>query len=131
MHSVVADDHQFNLAVQNVQLVRERALELRHALGTMRASAKRVQDAHYAGGLDPNGQPNGRAPAASAPRPRLTARELAILRLIADGHDNAAIAKRLHFGHGTIKLHVRGILAKFGTSNRTVAAVRAVRLGLL
>jgi DNA-binding NarL/FixJ family response regulator len=56
---------------------------------------------------------------------------LAILRLIADGVGNEAIGERLHFGHGTIKLHVRDILAKFETSNRTAAAVKAVRLGII
>jgi DNA-binding NarL/FixJ family response regulator len=63
--------------------------------------------------------------------PLLTQRELAILRLIAEGHDNARIARMLHFGHGTIKLHVRAILQKLETTSRTAAAVRGVRLGLI
>jgi DNA-binding NarL/FixJ family response regulator len=70
-------------------------------------------------------------PVVIAPMPSLSSRELAILRLIADGRDNEEIAKTLHFGLGTIKLHVRKILEKLGVPTRTAAAVRAVRLGLI
>jgi DNA-binding NarL/FixJ family response regulator len=61
----------------------------------------------------------------------LTRREVAILRLIADGRENAEIADELHFGVGTIKLHVREILHKLGASTRTEAAVLAVRKGYI
>ncbi len=64
-------------------------------------------------------------------KPLLTRRELEILRLVADGRDNAEIAVALHFGLGTIKAHVRDILSKLGTASRTAAAVRAVRMGLI
>jgi DNA-binding NarL/FixJ family response regulator len=63
--------------------------------------------------------------------PALTDRELRILRMMADGADNGEIAIALNFGLGTIKMHVREILSKLGTSSRTVAAVRAVRAGLI
>jgi DNA-binding NarL/FixJ family response regulator len=68
------------------------------------------------------------------PRPPdavLTPRELDILRLIAAGRDNAGIAAELHFGLGTIKLHIREILGKLNVSSRTEAAVEAVRRALI
>ena len=61
----------------------------------------------------------------------LSDRELTILRLIAEGRDNDEIATALHFGLGTIKLHVRDILDKLGVPTRAAAAARAVRLGLI
>lgn len=77
-------------------------------------------------------RPAARRPAGPAAAPSiLTERELRILRLIADGADNDEIAAALHYAVGTIKLDVRRILRKLGTANRTVAAVRAVRAGLI
>ncbi len=43
----------------------------------------------------------------------LTKRELEVLQLIADGHSNAAIARRLYTTVGTVKTHVRNILTKY------------------
>jgi DNA-binding NarL/FixJ family response regulator len=72
------------------------------------------------------------APAPARPRElALTPREVEILRLIAAGRDNAQIATELHFGLGTIKLHVREILGKLNVSSRTEAAVEAVRRRLI
>lgn len=65
------------------------------------------------------------------PRRSLTQREITILRMIADGKDNAEIANELHFGLGTIKLHVREILETLECPTRAAAAVRAVRLRLI
>ncbi len=67
--------------------------------------------------------PEGRSP--------LTARELEIIRLIADGVGNADIAIRLHLGLGTVKGHIRDILEKLSANDRTQAAVTALRRGLL
>jgi len=61
----------------------------------------------------------------------LSAREVAILRLIAGGDDNGHIAASMNFGLGTIKLHVREILEKLHVSSRTEAAVQGVRRGLI
>jgi DNA-binding NarL/FixJ family response regulator len=61
----------------------------------------------------------------------LSARERLILRLIADGQDNEAIAETLHFSLGTIKAHVRVILDALKTPTRAAAAARAIRLGLI
>jgi DNA-binding NarL/FixJ family response regulator len=60
-----------------------------------------------------------------------TTRECEILRLIAAGRDNTEIARELHFALGTIKMHVRDILAKLDATSRTEAAVRAVRLRVI
>lgn len=57
---------------------------------------------------------------------RLTEREREILRYIANGSSNKAIAKVLNISHDTVKLHVRHILAKLNLSTRVQAAVFAV-----
>lgn len=56
----------------------------------------------------------------------LTARQLEILRLIAHGHTNAAIAQQLFVTEGTIKWHVKQILAKTNSSNRAEAIARVL-----
>jgi DNA-binding NarL/FixJ family response regulator len=68
---------------------------------------------------------------APANGPVLSERERQILRLIAAGRENTEIADELHFALGTIKMHVREILAKLDATSRTEAAVRAVRLKLI
>ncbi len=61
----------------------------------------------------------------------LTRRETEILRLIADGNANAEIAERLFIGLGTVKGHIRDILSKLSASDRTQAAVVALRKGYI
>jgi two-component system, NarL family, response regulator LiaR len=61
----------------------------------------------------------------------LTERELEVLRLIVDGHSNASIADKLFITVGTVKTHVRNILNKLCADDRTQAAVRALRTGLV
>lgn len=61
----------------------------------------------------------------------LTARETEILRLIADGHANAEIASQLYIGLGTVKGHIRDVLSKLSASDRTHAAVVALRKGYI
>lgn len=63
--------------------------------------------------------------------PALTARERAVLALLADGDGNADIAAALHLSPSTVKSHVAAILEKLGAENRVQAAVAAVREGLL
>lgn len=74
------------------------------------------------------GSPKSPTPPKDSP---LTPRELEILRLIADGVGNVEIAERLHLGLGTVKGHVRDILEKLSASDRTQAAVNALRRGLI
>ena len=61
----------------------------------------------------------------------LTERELEILELIVSGCSNAEIAERSYITVGTVKNHVRSILNKLGVDDRTKAAVRALRSGLV
>lgn len=67
---------------------------------------------------------------AALPEP-LTAREQAVLALLADGLTNRAIALELKISEHTVKFHVNAVLSKLGAQSRTEAAVRATRLGLL
>ncbi len=68
----------------------------------------------------------------TAPDPfgELSERELEILRLIAEGHANKEIARRLVISERTARTHVSNILRKLGLSSRTQAALLAVREGL-
>ena len=71
-------------------------------------------------------------PAADAmPAAELTEREQQILRLIAEGKDNAEIGQELYISPRTVKNHVSSLLAKLQIENRIQAAVYAVRRGLV
>jgi DNA-binding CsgD family transcriptional regulator len=74
-------------------------------------------------------QPTRRA-AASKPRP-LTARELEVLRLIAAGSTNKAIAAELRLSERTVDRHVSNILVKLQVPSRTAATAHAYAHGLL
>lgn len=62
----------------------------------------------------------------ATPHAPLTARQMEIVRLIARGMTNAAIAERLVVSEGTIKWHVKQILAKTNSSNRAEAIARVL-----
>jgi DNA-binding NarL/FixJ family response regulator len=61
----------------------------------------------------------------------LSGREMEVLRLVAEGCTNQEIAARLILSPTTIKTHVQNILQKLEVSDRTQAAVLAVRCGLI
>lgn len=61
----------------------------------------------------------------------LTSRELEVLELIVGGCTNVAIAEQLFITAGTVKTHVRNILSKLCADDRTEAAVRALRAGII
>ena len=61
----------------------------------------------------------------------LTPRELDVLRLVAKGQTNRAICQELNLAEVTIKKHVQSIMSKMGVRDRTQAALRGVRLGLI
>jgi two-component system NarL family response regulator len=63
--------------------------------------------------------------------PRLTDRELEVLRLVARGHNNREIAKELFISENTVKNHVRNILEKLQLHSRMEAVMYAVREKLL
>jgi DNA-binding NarL/FixJ family response regulator len=56
----------------------------------------------------------------------LTPRELAVLRLLAEGSSNREIGSRLKITENTAANHVRSILLKTGAANRTQAAAMAL-----
>src|SRR5205085_4669975 len=60
----------------------------------------------------------------------LTARELEVLRLVAEGRSNGQIAEELFISRKTASVHVSNILAKLGVSTRIEAAALAHRRGL-
>ncbi|MGV0026267.1 response regulator [Phormidesmis priestleyi] len=89
---------------------------------------------------DGNGTPPEKTVTISAAEPEynqiieaypLTERELEVLQLIVDGCSNATIAEKLYITVGTVKTHVRNILNKLCADDRTQAAVRALRSGLV
>lgn len=61
----------------------------------------------------------------------LTPRELAILRLLAEGKSNKEIAARLEIGDGTVKWFVKNILGKLGVGDRTLAVTTALQRGII
>jgi two-component system, NarL family, response regulator LiaR len=67
----------------------------------------------------------------AAPADDLTPRELEVLRLIARGRSNKVIALELGMAEKTVKTHVSHVLAKLGLTDRTQAALYAVREGLV
>jgi DNA-binding NarL/FixJ family response regulator len=67
----------------------------------------------------------------AAPIEPMTPREIEVLELLALGLPNKAIAQRLGISDQTVKFHVASICGKLGASNRTDAARRALRQGLI
>ena len=83
----------------------------------------------------PAAEPQQAAPSRAAAGIRLaeplSARELEVLSLIAEGLNNQQIAARLYLSPHTVKAHARNIYAKLGVSSRTQAAAKGRALGLL
>ena len=61
----------------------------------------------------------------------LTARELDVLRLVADGNPNKAIAVALFISEGTVKTHINSLLRKLDAADRTQAVTIALKRGIL
>jgi len=64
-------------------------------------------------------------------REQLTPRELATLRLLADGKSNREIAKSLGIAERTVKTHLGDLFEKLGVTSRTEAVKAATRRGLV
>jgi DNA-binding NarL/FixJ family response regulator len=69
--------------------------------------------------------------AAETIRAELSDREIQVLKLIANGKDNAEIARQLFISPKTVKNHISNILMKLQIENRIQAAVYAVRSGIV
>ncbi len=85
----------------------------------------------FGGKHDPQGA--GRSAAGVVPGlvEQLTARELEVLVLLAEGMPNPRIAEQLVVTLDTVKKHVSHLLGKLGAANRTEAVTRARQLGLI
>ena len=57
--------------------------------------------------------------------PQLTARQRELLRLVAAGHTNAQIARRLGLSEGTVRTHLKNFYTRLNVSSRTAAVTRA------
>jgi DNA-binding NarL/FixJ family response regulator len=86
-----------------------------------------VIDPAFAAGL----LPAARDQSPAQPIEELTPRELQVLRLMAEGQSNKAIARGLGISEHTVKFHVNAILGKLNVQSRTQAVVHATRLGLI
>jgi two-component system nitrate/nitrite response regulator NarL len=63
--------------------------------------------------------------------PALSARELEVLRLAADGLSSVEIGQRLHLSRTTVRTHLQHVYEKLGVSERAAAVAQALRTGLL
>jgi DNA-binding CsgD family transcriptional regulator len=59
------------------------------------------------------------------PAPQLTVRQRELLQLLAAGHTNRQIGRRLGISEGTVRSHLEGIYTRLGVSSRTAAVARA------
>jgi len=73
---------------------------------------------------------NGELSRGSVPFPELTDRERGVLELIAQGHNNSEIARRLVLSPKTVRNHVSNVFAKIHANDRPHAVVLARRMGL-
>jgi DNA-binding NarL/FixJ family response regulator len=99
-----------------------RAVHAGHVLLHPEVAGLLISALPYAGAPGPDGT--------SAPRDRLTARELEVLAELARGRSNREIARKLGLAEKTVKTHVSAILGKLGVQDRTQAALHAVRAEL-
>jgi DNA-binding NarL/FixJ family response regulator len=105
-----------------------RALAELHALDARAAAAivaRRLRD------RGARGVPRGPRPRTRENSSGLTAREVEVLGLVADGRRNAEIAERLFLAERTVAHHVSAILRKLEVTSRGQAAAKAVRLGIV
>jgi len=106
------------------------AIRVVHAGGSLLQPvvATRLLDRLREGPPGPSGGPGGTSGPADRP---LTPRELEVLRGVAEGRTNGAIAASLGVTERTVKFHVSAILAKLGAANRAEAVAMAARRGLM
>lgn len=67
----------------------------------------------------------------AGPAPNLTAREIEVLQMLAEGLGNKLIARQLGISDHTVKFHVASIMTKLNAASRTEAVTLGARLGLI
>ena len=115
------------LAETDDDALRRRALDELHRLGARPAAsivARRLRERGV------RGLPRGPRPTTSENPAGLTARELEVLELVAQGLRNAEIAGRLFLSEKTVDHHVSAILRKLEVRTRAEASAEAVRLAI-
>jgi len=98
--------------------------------GTVRSELRQVIKAVYSGQRYVPGNVAEKI-AAHLNEPTLTAREIEVLQLVADGLRNKEVAARLSVSEETVKMHVRNLMQKLDVNDRTHAVMVAVRRGFI
>lgn len=93
--------------------------------------ATKVLRASVMAGLPAATTAGAEAPKQATTGPRLSQREIDVLRLVVNGLSNQAIAETLFLSVETVKTHMRRIMEKLAVSDRTQAAVKAMRENLI
>jgi NarL family two-component system response regulator LiaR len=94
--------------------------------------ASKVLRASVAGSTPPlNATTDGAGPVPAQRTSKLSQREIDVLKLVVEGMSNQAIADKLFVSVETVKTHMRRIMEKLAVSDRTQAAVKAMREGIL
>ncbi len=132
MLTVSQDDKDLLQAVQSgaqgyllKDLSADEFLDMLYGLERGEAAISRKTAARLIDGL------GARAHRPPAPAERLTEREIEVLKAVAEGQPNTAIAQRLSISENTVKYHLKKIFQKLGAQNRTEAVAHAMRAGLL
>jgi LuxR family maltose regulon positive regulatory protein len=104
------------------------------ALGSAEPGEESASAGHLQRLLDRLGPAAGPAAAAAAPElpaERLTPKEIRVLRLLAEGYSNSAMAQKLFVSDSTVRTHLRNINTKLGVRSRMQAVASARRLGMI
>ncbi|NIM92721.1 MAG: response regulator [Anaerolineales bacterium] len=106
-------------------LTSEDFLDLLNGLGRGEAAMTGQTTARLIQGLGKQASPE------PSPYEKLTAREIELLRLVANGLSNRAIAQELAISENTVKYHMKNIFQKLDAQNRAEAVTHGIQAGLL